>query len=185
MNLIEKIFASHAGLKEVSPGQIITAKVDVALLFGEHRLDGSVQRRVGPAQELVELVLSHSIDHEPEDREALPVRDGGTEGLHVALLVRPAQYVGHVLADVPSDTRHLAEMVDFLGGGPGHHDLQPARGRRRQAVLDVQVGTTNFTIALDRQHATEEVLVFGILPVEVFQLDLFFEHLSTSAFFGT
>jgi len=31
MNLIEKIFAAHAGLKEVSPGQILTAKVDVAL----------------------------------------------------------------------------------------------------------------------------------------------------------
>ena len=31
MNLIEKIFAAHAGLKEVSPGQIITANVDVAL----------------------------------------------------------------------------------------------------------------------------------------------------------
>ncbi|MBI2898834.1 MAG: 3-isopropylmalate dehydratase large subunit [Planctomycetes bacterium] len=31
MNLIEKILAAHAGLKEVRPGQIVTASVDVAL----------------------------------------------------------------------------------------------------------------------------------------------------------
>ena len=31
MTITQKIMADHAGLKEVSPGQLINAKVDIAL----------------------------------------------------------------------------------------------------------------------------------------------------------
>jgi len=35
MTIAEKILAKHAGLKEVSPGELLNAKVDIALGYRE------------------------------------------------------------------------------------------------------------------------------------------------------
>ena len=108
------------------------------------------ERRIRASSELFELVLADAVDQEAENGEVLPGGDQAAKGLQVALLVRPTEDVRGIHADVTCQAGELAEVVDLLCSRTCDHQLVDLRGRRGQHRVDVQVGTADLAVRLDR-----------------------------------
>src|SRR5215469_6732590 len=121
------------------------------------------QWRVAAADEFLQLILADAIDQEAEDREVFPGGDQPAKRLQVTLLIGSTQDVGGVHADVASQARELAEMVDLLGGGAGYDQLVDLGRRGREHCVDVEMRTTDLAVSLDRQNPPQQVDVLGML----------------------
>ena len=75
-------------------------------------------------------------------------------------------------------------MVDLLGRRARHDQLIDLRRCGRQHGVDIQVWAADFAVGLDRQHALQQVNVFGVLVGQVLLLDYVSKHKNASRSFS-
>jgi hypothetical protein len=156
--------------------ELHVAVAHVRLLLLEDTRQRAVQRQIGAAEELLELILAHAIDEEPECRDVGPRRHRLPERLEVAPGLFDVHQLGGVVAELVQQPVDLAEVVDLLAGHLGQHPLIVGRRRRQEPLVHVEVRPADLAVGLDAQHALEQSLVLGRHLGRLVRLDLVAER---------
>src|SRR5207253_7005146 len=146
-------------LRSHDVAELHVAIAHVRLLLLQDSRERAVQRQVGAADELFELVLAHAIDEEAERGDVRPRRHGLPKRLEVAARLLDVHELGGVLAELVEEPVDLAEVVDLLAGHLGQHPLIVRRRRPQEPLAHVEMRTPDLAIGLDAQHTLEQHLV--------------------------
>src|SRR5882724_114608 len=169
------------GLAPALLGSHHVAELDVAvahvrLLLLKDPRQRAVERQIGTADELFELVLAHAVDEKTERGNVRPRRHGLPERLEIAPGLLDVHELGGVLTELVEEPVDLAEVVDLLAGHLGQHPLIVRRRRRQQPLGHVEMRAADLAIGLDAQHALEQRLVLRGHLRDVVRLDLVAER---------
>src|SRR4030095_12126503 len=91
-----------------------------------------VEREIGAADELLELILAHAVDQEAERGDVGPGRHRLSKGFEVAPRSLDVHQLRGVVTELVQQPVDLAEVVDLLAGDLGQHPLIVGRRRRPQ-----------------------------------------------------
>src|SRR5439155_109655 len=152
--------------------ELLLSVADVSLFLAEDLRQVVLDRLIRRADHLVQLVLADLVDEHPERGEVRPRRHVLLERLDLALAARPREDVGPVGPDEAEEPQHLAAVVDLLGGDARDPPLIVDRRRAERPVIDVDVGTADLAVRLDREEPREEVLILLRHLRKVLGLDL-------------
>src|ERR1044072_7352287 len=95
-------------------------------------------------------------------RVILPGGDQAAKCIDETLLIGLTQNKRYVDAHIARDSRYLAEMIDLFGCSARDDQLVEFGGPPRQHSFKIEMRPANLAVCLDRQYASEEIVVLRI-----------------------
>src|SRR4029453_13324874 len=140
-------------------------------LLGHDVRENALQWEITAIVKFFQLISSDPINQKTKNGVVFPGRYEAAKRVHETLLVRLAQDERDIDADVARHPRYLTEMVDFFGRCPSDNQLIELCWRGGQHLLHIKMWPTDLAVRLNRQHAPEEIFIFGIHLIKIFDLN--------------